>query len=249
MVWVFLLLLPLSLAVFTVPTSLAQEPAAAEAAPAVKSESMLLTTWKALGWKYALAFLIMSFLLVAVLVMVILAVRKDSFLPADLSQGVEASLADNNLQAAVELVRSDESFLGQVVSAGLSKLTVGREQAVEAMQLVGENEAMKLEHKLGYLALIGNIAPMVGLLGTVDGMVASFGVIANSQQTPKPATLAEGIQTALYTTLVGLIIAIPAIICCNLLRNRVQRLIAEAGSESEAMLDKFETSLKQGTAG
>ncbi|MFN9944245.1 MAG: hypothetical protein ACK56I_32725, partial [bacterium] len=98
MVWVFLLLLPLSLAVFTVPTSLAQEPAAAEAAPAVKSESMLLTTWKALGWKYALAFLIMSFLLVAVLVMVILAVRKDSFLPADLSQGVEASLADNNLQ-------------------------------------------------------------------------------------------------------------------------------------------------------
>jgi biopolymer transport protein ExbB len=108
---------------------------------------------------------------------------------------------------------------------------------------------MKLEHKLGYLALIGNIAPMVGLLGTVDGMVASFGVIANSQQTPKPATLAGGIQTALYTTLVGLIIAIPAIICCNLLRNRVQRLIAEAGSESEAMLDKFETSLKQGSAG
>jgi biopolymer transport protein ExbB len=116
------------------------------------------------------------------------------------------------------------------------------------MQVVGEDETMKLEHKLGYLALIGNIAPMLGLLGTVDGMVSSFGVIANSEQTPKPAKLAAGIQTALYTTLVGLVIAIPAIICYNLLRNRVQRLVAEAGNESEAMIDKFELALRQGSS-
>lgn len=233
----------------------AQEEAAAPAEPAAdappkpaKSESMLVTTWKALGAKYAIAFLIMSFLLVAVLVMLILAVRKDSFVPADLIQGVEASLNDQNLPAAVELVRADESFVGQVVSAGLTKLQNGKSEAVEAMQTIGEDEAMKLEHKLGYLALIGNIAPMVGLLGTVDGMVASFGVIANSETTPKPAALAAGIQTALYTTLVGLVIAIPAIIACNLLRNRVQRLVAEAGSESESMIEKFELALKQGAA-
>jgi biopolymer transport protein ExbB len=221
---------------------------AAAPAPAKKSDNLLVTTWNALGWKYAVSFLIMSFLLVAVLVMLILAVRKDSFVPADLIQGVDASLDDKNLQAAVELVRADESFLGQVVSGGLTKLQAGRSEAIEAMQVVGEDEAMKLEHKVGYLALIGNIAPMVGLLGTVDGMVASFGVIANSEQTPKPAALAAGIQTALYTTLVGLVIAIPAIIACNLLRNRIQRLIAESGAESEVMIDKFEQALKQGAA-
>ncbi len=214
----------------------------------IESKSMLVTTWNALGWRYSIAFLIMSFLLVAILVMMILAVRKDSFVPADLLQGVEASLNDKNLPAAVELVRADESFIGQVVSAGLGKLQAGKSQAMEAMQMVGEDETMKLEHKLGYLALIGNIAPMVGLLGTVDGMVASFGVIANSEQTPKPAKLAAGIQTALYTTLVGLVIAIPAIICYNLLRNRVQRMVVEAGNESEAMIDKFELALRQGSA-
>lgn len=213
-----------------------------------KSQNMLVTTWNALGAKYAISFLVMSFLLVAVLVMLILAVRKDSFVPADLIQGVDASLNDQNLQAAVELVRADESFVGQVVSAGLGKIQSGKAPALEAMQVVGEDEAMKLEHKVGYLALIGNIAPMVGLLGTVDGMVASFGVIANSPTTPKPSALAAGIQTALYTTLVGLVIAIPAIIACNLLRNRIQRLIAEAGSESETMIEKFEAALKQGAA-
>lgn len=232
---------------FTISQSTAQEAGAAAAGdvPIAKtSESMLVTTWKALGAKYAISFLIMSFLLVAVLVMLILAVRKDSFVPADLVQGVEASLNDGNLPAAVELVRADESFIGQVVSAGLGKLQVGKAEAMDAMQLVGEDETMKLEHKLGYLALIGNIAPMVGLLGTVDGMVASFGVIANSEQTPKPAKLAAGIQTALYTTLVGLVIAIPAIICYNLLRNRVQRMVVEAGNESEAMIEKFQLALR-----
>ncbi len=236
----------------------AAAPAAAPEAPAEAmaargeakkpSQNMLVTTWVALGARYAISFLVMSFLLVAILVMLILAVRKDSFIPADLIQGVDASLNDRNLQAAVELVRADESFLGQVVSAGLGKLQGGRASALEAMQVVGEDEAMKLEHKVGYLALIGNIAPMVGLLGTVDGMVASFGVIANSPTTPKPSSLAAGIQTALYTTLVGLILAIPAIIACNLFRNRIQRLIADAGSECETMIEKFEVALKQGAA-
>ncbi|MDZ4849288.1 MAG: MotA/TolQ/ExbB proton channel family protein [Pirellulaceae bacterium] len=227
------------------------QPAAAadaDASPPASSESMLLTTWKALTPLYSIAFLMMSFLLIAVLVMMILAVRKDSFVPNDLLQGVEASLNDNNLAAAVELVRSDESFIGQVVSSGLGKLQIGKAQAMEAMQATGEDETMKLEHKLGYLALIGNIAPMVGLLGTVHGMVKSFAVIASSEQTPKPAKLALGIQTALYTTLVGLVIAIPAIICYNLLRNRVQRMVVEAGNESESMIEKFEVALRQGPA-
>jgi biopolymer transport protein ExbB len=216
----------------------------AQDAPVAKSENLLVKTWNALGAMYAIIFLIMSIVLVALVVRSILAVQKNNFVPDDLIQGVDASLGEKNAQAAVELVRSDESFLGQVLSAGLSKLQKGKEPALEAMQIAGESETMRTEHMLSYIALIGNIAPMVGLLGTVQGMVTSFGQIAGSQTTPKPSELAGGIEQALYTTLFGLFLAIPAITIYNILRNRVQRHILSAGLQSEEMLDKFHAFVK-----
>jgi biopolymer transport protein ExbB len=77
-------------------------------------------------------------------------------------------------------------------------------------------------------------------LGTVQGMIASFEVIASNNSTPKPAELAAGISTALFTTLVGLIIAIPAIAIFNILRNRQQRLVLEVGVASERIIGRFE---------
>ncbi|MFY8202128.1 MAG: MotA/TolQ/ExbB proton channel family protein [Pirellula staleyi] len=212
--------------------------------PVGKSENLLVKTWVALGTMYAITFLIMSIVLVALVVRSILAVQKNNFVPDDLIQGVDASLEEKNAQAAVELVRADESFLGTVLSAGLGKLQKGKEAALEAMQVAGESETMRTEHMLSYLALIGNIAPMVGLLGTVQGMVKSFGKIANSDATPKPSELAGGIEQALYTTLFGLFLAIPAITIYNILRNRVQRHILSAGTQSEEMLDKFQAFIK-----
>ncbi len=88
---------------------------------------------------------------------------------------------------------------------------------------------------------------MVGLLGTVDGMVASFGVIANSEQTLNPLNWPPVFRQLSIRHWLDLVIAIPLIICYNLLRNRVQRMVAEAGSESEAMIEKFEA-LRQGSA-
>ncbi len=216
----------------------------AQDATAPKSENLLVKTWVALGTMYAIIFLVMSIVLVALVVRALLAVQKNNFVPDDLIQGVDASLGEKNAQAAVELVRADESFLGQVVAAGLGKLQGGKESALEAMQIVGESETMKIEHLLSYLALIGNIAPMVGLLGTVQGMVVSFSKIASSTTTIKPSELAGGIEQALYTTLFGLFLAIPAITIYNILRNRVQRFILTAGTQSEEMLDKFQAFVK-----
>lgn len=216
----------------------------AQEGKAAKSENLLVKTWNSLGTMYAIIFLIMSIVLVALVVRSVLAVQKNNFVPDDLVQGVEASLVEKNAQAAVELVRADESFLGMVLSAGLGKLQKGKESALEAMQITGESETMRIEHMLSYLALIGNIAPMVGLLGTVQGMVASFGKIAGSETTPKPSELAGGIEQALYTTLFGLFLAIPAITIYNILRNRVQRHIMSAGTQSEEMLDKFQSFVK-----
>lgn len=218
--------------------------AAPAPAPDSKKESggesnMLVWLFQALGLLYSIAFLLLSIALVTLIVMNIIAVRRDNVCPPDLIEGVEQHFAEGNPQAAVELLRTDESFLGQIVSAGLSRLDRGHPAAIEAMQEVGEEEVMKMEHSLGYIALIGNISPMVGLLGTVDGMVAAFRTIAISGSTPNAADLANNISLALVTTLAGLIIAIPAISICNVLKNRVQRLTLQIGIQSEEILEKF----------
>ena len=156
-------------------------------------------------------------------------------------ESFEANLNERKYQEAYELAKSDESFLGQVLSAGLAKLSSGYSQAIEAMQEVGEEENMKLEHRLSYMSLIGTISPMIGLFGTVHGMISSFQVIANTSTTPRPADLARGISTALFTTLIGLFIAIPAIAAYNLLRNRISRLVLEVGILSDNLMSRFET--------
>jgi biopolymer transport protein ExbB len=215
-------------------------PAFAQDAAAPKSENMLVKTWNSLGTMYAVIFLIMSIVLVALVVRAIIAIQKNNFVPEDLIQGINTSLEERNAQAAVELVQADDSFLGNLVSAGLAKITKGKEAVLEAMQVAGDSETMRLEQMLSYIALIGNVAPMVGLLGTVQGMVKSFGTIASSAQTPKPNELALGIEQALYTTLVGLYLAIPAIAIYNILRNRMQRMILLAGAQGEEVIEKFQ---------
>ena len=90
------------------------------------------------------------------------------------------------------------------------------------------------------MALIGTISPMVGLFGTVHGMIKAFSVIAAGGATPKASDLAKGISTALFTTLVGLAIAIPAIAAYNILKNRIARLVLEVGICSESLMSRFE---------
>lgn len=221
----------------------AAKPAAAPAEEGprrVDDESYLSIAFKALGWSYSLIFLGISFTLVALLVMNLLMARRENVCPRELIEGFEKHLDEKQYQEAYELAKGDESFLGQVLAAGLAKLNSGFPQAIEAMQEVGEEENMKLDHRLSYMALIGTISPMVGLFGTVQGMIASFRVIANSTGTPPPSQLAQGIYTALYTTLVGLFIAIPAIAAYNILKNRVDRLVLEVGIVSEGLMGRFE---------
>jgi len=196
--------------------------------------------FEALGWSYMIIFLSLSFTLVALFVMNFLTARQENVCPLALIEDFELHLDGKQYQEAYELAKNDESFLGHVLSAGLEKLQSGYSQAIEAMQEVGEEENMKLEHRLSYMALIGTISPMVGLFGTVHGMIQAFNVIANSPGTPKPTDLAKGISTALFTTLVGLAIAIPAIAVYNILKNRVATLVLQVGITSEGLMGRFE---------
>lgn len=209
-----------------------------ETPAAPKNESVLTWIVKSSGW-FGAVLLIMSFIMVAVIMMNVLQVRRDNLLPEEFVAAFEEKLTAKDYQGAYEISRGDESLIARVLAAGLGRLNRGYAEAIEGMQEVGEEESMMMEHRLSYLALIGSIAPMIGLAGTVYGMILSFYQIKQSVNAPRPNELADGISTALITTLEGLIVAIPAIVAYSLLRNRVSRLLLEVGRVSEGLMGRF----------
>jgi biopolymer transport protein ExbB len=187
---------------------------------------------------------LLSFVMVAVIMMNLLQVRREVLLPPDFVAAFEEKFNAGETQAAFDLARGDDSFIARVLAAGLARVGRGYEDAVEGMQEVAEEESMAMEQRLSWLALIGSIAPMLGLLGTVQGMISSFRKIATSATQPKPKDLAEGISTALFTTLEGLVVAIPAIVAYTLLRNRVSSLLLEVGRVSDGFMSRFKRPVK-----
>jgi biopolymer transport protein ExbB len=212
-----------------------------EETPETPKESFLGWLYRSLTLRYVLIFLFISFNAVALVVMISLGLRRECLCPDDVALAFEGKLNEKKYQEAYELVRNDKSFLAKVLTAGMSKLSEGYGPAVAAMQEIGEEQNMKLEQRNSYIALIAQIGPMFGLLGTVDGMVTAFDVIAHSNVTPKPSELAQGIGTALVTTVVGLWIAIPMIAFYHIIRNRTTRLVMEAGTVSGNLMKRFET--------
>ena len=214
--------------------------AAAEEAAQPEGENMLVFYYNALGLRYVIVFLALSFGLVALLVMCFMQIRRVVLMPPALIQGFEAHLENKEYQQAYEMAKADDSYLGHVLAAGMGKLQAGYGPAVEAMQEEEGEQAMKLEHKISYVSLIGGLAPMFGLLGTVDGMVASFMIIAKSETAPKPSQLAIGISQALITTLIGLWLAIPAIACFAMFKNWLQKLNGDVDVEAMRLMSRFQ---------
>jgi biopolymer transport protein ExbB len=174
----------------------------------------------------------MSFLAVGLTIKFIIDMQRNKVIPPELIADFEQKIRERKYQEAYEVARNNQSFLGKVLAAGLAKLSMGYPQAIEAMHEVGEDESMRIEHRLSWLAIIGTIGPLLGLVGTVEGIIASFRVIATSETQPKPSLLAKGISTSLFNTFEGLLVAIIATIAFMLLKNHAARLVLEVGMVS-----------------
>ncbi|MFM7136358.1 MAG: MotA/TolQ/ExbB proton channel family protein [Planctomycetota bacterium] len=212
-----------------------------EAAAPASGKNALVYIAESCGWIFGPVFLLLSFIFVAQLVMCFMQIRKTVLLPPTLSEQFEQHLEAKEYQPAYELAKNDDSYLGHVLAAGMGKLQSGYPAAVEAMENAQGEEQMKLEHKISYIALVGALAPMLGLLGTVQGMVSSFKTISdNPGVAPKPDQLATGIATALVTTLIGLWIAIPAIMFFQLLKNWLEEINTSAADESTRLMSRFQ---------
>ncbi len=158
----------------------------------------------------------------------IMTLRRDEIMPQGLGDRVRESLSAGRVAEADQACRQQPSFLSFVLLNGLAELDGGWAAVEKALEDATAEQSARLFRKIEYLSVIGNIAPMVGLLGTVTGMIIAFQQVASTQGSAGAADLAEGIYQALITTVGGLIVAIPCLGAFAIFRNRVDQLVAEA---------------------
>lgn len=172
-----------------------------------------------------------------------LSINRRKLVPEQLADRLEESIEKSEYEDAKKICAQDTSLLADVVAAGLEhiKSMFGFYDMQNAMQEASERRIAALYRKLEYLAFIGAAAPMLGLLGTVTGMIKSFNQIALTEGAVKPSQLAGGISEALITTCLGLVVAIPAMFFVTFFRNRIDSYVAETESVVEKLMTRFRT--------
>ncbi len=188
--------------------------------------------------------LLMSLVATAFVIEHFMSIRRSQLIPDDLEERLEPILESRKIAEAKTICDEHGSYLAIVISSGLSHFgsMLGFYDMQTAMQEASERELSRLYRKLEYLSFIAATAPMLGLLGTVTGMIASFNQIAISDGAAKPSQLADGISEALVTTCLGLIIAIPTMFFVSFFRNRIDSYVAEAETVVERLMGRFRKS-------
>lgn len=150
---------------------------------------------------------------------------------------IESKMKSRKLKESLELCERYEKPVPRIIRAGLIKSDRGREEIKESIDDAASHEIPYLEKYLGILATIATVAPLLGLLGTVTGLIKAFMVIEATGGLVNPGDLARGIWEALITTVVGLIVAIPAYLAYNYFVSRVNNFILEMEKSATRLLD------------
>ncbi len=210
----------------------------ASPAKAETSQPILKWAWEASGW-IGLLIAAMSVYLIALVFWMFFQYRKSIAAPENLVREVSELLSQRRFGEAYQRLSGDPSFLARVLATGVRKLPSGYTSALHAMELANDDATMEMEHRTTYLATVGTLGPMIGLVGTVYGMILSFQVIATAGGSPQASELAKGISTALFATLEGIAVSIPAIYFYAFFRNRISRLSLEVAIAAESLLEQF----------
>lgn len=158
----------------------------------------------------------------------IMTLRRGELMPPQLDQQIQDLLKAGKIAEAEQACRDQPSMLSFILRHGVEEIEGGWSAVEKALEDAVAEQSARLFRKIEYLSVIGNIAPMVGLLGTVVGMIVAFQQVADTRGSAGAADLAEGIYQALVTTVGGLIVAIPSLAAFAVFRNRVDQLVAEA---------------------
>lgn len=168
-----------------------------------------------------------SFATIALIIDGALAVKREKLLPPTVVSGVRDSLDEGDLGEAIAVCETNPGPLSNILMAGFSNINEGYEVIQESVTAATDLESEKIMQRINYLNLCGQIAPMLGLLGTVTGMVRAFGGLAEAGPA-RDRMLAEAISGALWTTVVGLLIAVPALLAFTIYKNLATKVLLES---------------------
>jgi len=180
----------------------------------------------------------LSFLMVALIVEHLLSLRQTALIPPGLADSIHHHLGLRHFEEARQQCQFHPSFLAYVLAAGLRETDMGYQSVEKALEDAAVEQSARLYRKIEYLSVIGTIAPMLGLLGTVWGMILAF-MEFEQKANPQVSELAPGIYKALVTTLQGLCVAIPALAAFAHFRNRIDQLVADGSLTAEAVFADY----------
>jgi biopolymer transport protein ExbB len=203
---------------------------------------------KSAGIVFAIALGLPSIALIALVVLLMLDLRMSVAIPPGFVDEFIDTVNKRRFKEAFDMARNDSSFLGRVLTAGMSRLQYGLEDARDAAQNMLESIRSGKEQLNNYTAVIGSLGPLIGLVGTVLGMIRSF-MSLGSGGPPNPAELSKGISEALSITFLGIAIAVPAIFFNAFFRNRIVKVSMDTGHIADDLLTQmYHNSKKAGSA-
>ena len=186
-----------------------------------------------------LVILILSVYFVSTVARLFWEMRIEVAAPPEVVLQCEGLLEQRDFKGIYGLVKEDDSFFSRLLTTGITELPSGLAEARDAMERVGEAIQAEMEKKISMLAVLGTLGPMIGLLGTLKGMIASFSVIARSDVQLKASEVAGGISEALLLTFEGVALSVPAIYFFALFRNRVIYIASSVMLTSDQFLRHF----------
>ena len=184
----------------------------------------------------------LSLVMLALVFEHMLTIRRQTLMPHGLAEDIQKLISQGQVKLAEERCIASSSFLGYLLAAGIKEIELGYSAVEKAMEDAAAQQAARLMRKIEYLSMISTIAPMLGLMGTVWGMILAF-MEFERKANPQVSELAPGIYKALVTTLFGLIVAIPAIAAFGFFRNRIDELVAQTALTAEQVFADFKRAL------
>ena len=182
--------------------------------------------------------LAVSIALMSLVVLLVMELRMGSAIPPGFVEDFTDTVNKRRFKEAYEMAKEDGSFLGRVMTTGMSRLQYGIDDARESAFNMVESIKAGKDQLITYLATIGTLGPMLGLVGTVWGMILSFMELGKGGS-PNPAKLADGISHALVVTLVGIALSVPAIFFHAFFRNRLIRISMDVGNIADDLLTQM----------
>lgn len=184
----------------------------------------------------------LSLAMVALIIEHWFSIRRGAMMPTGLAEEVHRLILQGQFKAAGEICRARPSFLSAMLQAGLGEVDLGYGAVEKAMEDAAMQQSSRLVRKIEYLSVISTVAPMLGLMGTVWGMILAF-MEFERKANPQVSELAPGVYKALVTTLFGLIVAIPAISAFAYFRNRIDEMVAQTALLAEHVFADFKRAM------